>query len=424
MSLYPTTDETLLSATERKFASHMPGTMRPYSVQAHQQVPMMMGPASHRTAPLAAAVAAPEQTRSPGWGSVVPQALRAMRNRGSAPMMAEAEPAEPAAPNETTSKVTDLADKFVNLFPLWTVLGAASALWKPALWTWFSTSQFTAGLAILMLSMGITLTPKDFVDCAKNPKPLLVGFALCYIMMPLLAMGLGSAFGLSQEFQAGLILVSAINGGQASNLCTYIAKGDVALSVMMTTATTLGAILMTPFLCQLILGAVVPVNAVGIALSTIQVVLGPIAAGMLFNKYAHKTVEKIEPFAPIVGVISTILLVSSSVAQVAEPILGAGLGLQLPVMLLHLVGGIVGFFVPKMLGFDEVSSRTMAIETSMKSSAFGFLLAKLHFGQFLVRVPSAVSVVWMAVCGSSLAVYWSKKPVADAKPADASVAIA
>lgn len=137
----------------------------------------------------------------------------------------------------------------------------------------------------------------------------------------------------------------------------------------------------------------------------------PIFAGMTANKFFPKLIKKILPFAPVVGVVSTCLLVASSVAQVADPILAAGWKLQIPVLLLHLVGGLVGYALPRLTGFSETSSRTMAIETSMKSSAFGFLLAKLHFGDYAARVPSAVSVVWMALCGSLLAVMWRYIPV-------------
>jgi BASS family bile acid:Na+ symporter len=122
-----------------------------------------------------------------------------------------------------------------------------------------------------MLSMGITLTPADFVAVASEPSSIIMQFALCYGMMPGLALLLGRAFGLDAGLLAGMVLVGSINGGQASNLCTYIAKGNVALSVLMTTATTVGAILMTPFLCKAMLGAVVPVDARGIAVSTCQV---------------------------------------------------------------------------------------------------------------------------------------------------------
>lgn len=119
--------------------------------------------------------------------------------------------------------------------------------------------------------MGITLTPQDFIDVAKQPGAVGMQFALCYAMMPLLALFLAKGFGLSPSLLAGMVLVGSINGGQASNLCTYIAKGNVALSVLMTTATTVGAIFMTPVICKALLGAVVPVDAAGIAVSTIQV---------------------------------------------------------------------------------------------------------------------------------------------------------
>lgn len=145
------------------------------------------------------------------------------------------------------------------------------ALKRPEAFTWFTTEYFTAALAALMLSMGITLKPADFAKVASRPNAVVMQFSLCYAMMPVLAYALGTAFGVSPALLAGMVLVGSINGGQASNLCTYIAKGNVALSVLMTTATTLGAIFMTPILCKSILGAVVPVDAAGIAMSTIQV---------------------------------------------------------------------------------------------------------------------------------------------------------
>lgn len=266
-----------------------------------------------------------------------------------------------------------------------------------------------------MLSMGITLTVDDFKRVSQQPGPVVVGFALCYIMCPLLGLGLGKAFNLPLDLVAGLVLVGSINGGQASNLCTYIAKGDVALSVLMTTVTTIAGIFATPLLCKSILGAVVPVDAVGIAKSCLQVVLAPIVVGMAANKYLPKVVEKVLPVTPVIGVFSTCILVASAVAQCAPAILSAGLSLQLPIMLLHLVGGLAGYWIPRYLKYTETQCRTMAIETAMKSSAFGFLLAKLHFKEYATRVPSAVSVVWMALVGAMLAVFWKFSPVEEGK---------
>merc|ERR1711871_879328 len=140
--------------------------------------------------------------------------------------------------------------------------------------------------------MGITLTADDFVRVSKEPLAVLIGFVLCYGLMPALGIGLGKAFGLPLDLVAGLTLVGAVNGGQASNLCTYIAKGDVALSVLMTTVTTIAGIVVTPLLCKVLLGAVVPIDALGIAKSCMQVVLAPIVLGMSLNKLYPKTVEK------------------------------------------------------------------------------------------------------------------------------------
>lgn len=266
-----------------------------------------------------------------------------------------------------------------------------------------------------MLSMGITLTPDDFTRVLQQPRAVIIGFILCYVMCPALGLGLGKAFGLPLDLIAGLVLIGSINGGQASNLCTYIARGDVALSVLMTTVTTIAGIFATPLLCKFILGAIVPVDAAGIAISCMQVVLAPIIVGMAANKYCHRVVEKILPATPVVGVVSTCLLVASAVAQCAPAIKAAGPSLQIAMLLLHLISGIAGYWIPKGLKFTETQCRTMAIETAMKSSAFGFLLAKLHFKQYGARVPPAVSVVWMTLVGATLAVIWRFIPVKDEK---------
>ena len=300
---------------------------------------------------------------------------------------------------------------FSNLFPLWTVLSAALALTKPAFFNFMTTPTITFCLALLMFSMGITLTVDDFLRVFKKPDVIGLGFLYCYGVMPALAFFIGNAIGLSGPLLAGLILVGSINGGQASNLCAYIAKGDVALSVLMTTATTIGCIFMTPLICKLALGAIVDVNAIGMAISTIKVVLVPVVLGVTLNKVTPKTCRTVEPFCPIVGVIMTVILVGGSVAQCADGILNAGVKLQIAAFMLHLLGGVLGYWGMKVFKYSETTCRTCAIETAMKSSAFGFLLASLHFPEFLVRVPSAVSVVWMAVMGSMMAVVWRFIPV-------------
>ena len=333
--------------------------------------------------------------------------------RASVVTRASADAAAPApspAPVEKTA-FQKFSSAFSTLFPVWTVMSAVVGIKAPATFSFMQANMYTLCLATLMLSMGITLTLDDFKRVFSKPDVVGIGFLACYVMMPVTAMLVGNMVGLSGPLLAGLILVGSINGGQASNLCAYIARGDVALSVLMTTATTIGCIFMTPLICKFCLGAIVDVDAIGMAISTIQVVLMPIVLGVTLNKYVPKACRAVEPACPIIGVLMTIILVGASVATCAEPILNAGLKLQVAAFLLHAIGGAAGYWVMRALGYDETVCRTTAIETSMKSSAFGFLLATLHFPEFLVRVPSAVSVVWMAVMGSSMAVFWRMIPV-------------
>lgn len=313
--------------------------------------------------------------------------------------------------NEVMATFKKFSEVFANLFPVWTILAAVVGVLRPDTFSFMTNNAYTGCLALLMFSMGITLTIDDFKRVFLKPGVIGLGFVACYIMMPLLAYIIGNAVGLSGPLLAGLILVGSINGGQASNLCAYIARGDVALSVLMTTATTVGCIFMTPLICKAVLGAVVDVDAVGMAISTIQVVLVPVVLGLILNKYVPKFCRSVEPFSPIVGVTSTIILVGGAVANCAAGILGAGMGLQFAAFMLHLIGGVAGYWAARAFKYSETTCRTVAIETAMKSSAFGFLLASLHFPDYLVRVPSAVSVVWMAVLGSTMAVVWRFIPV-------------
>mmetsp|Transcript_49383 Transcript_49383/g.107544 ORF Transcript_49383/g.107544 Transcript_49383/m.107544 type:complete len:454 (-) Transcript_49383:71-1432(-) len=325
-----------------------------------------------------------------------------------------AEAAE-AAPVSKSSGIMELASTFCNLFALWLGIAAVVAIKYPPSFTWIPGNAFTGLLGLLMFSVGITTTLDDFRQCLKRPGAVAINFFSCYGIMPVLGYLLAQAIGAEGPILAGMVLVGSINGGQASNLCTLIAGGDVALSVLMTTSTTLGCILMTPAICKLVLGTVVPVDAMGIVYSTIQVVLAPIFLGVFMNTLVPKVCSKVAPYTPVVGVIATVLLVGASVAKCAGPIANAGLPLQFACLGLHLFGGLLGYWATKVCNYNERTCRTVAIETAMKSSAFGFLLASKHFGAFNARVPSAVSVVWMAIVGSLLAVYWKGKPTNDSE---------
>jgi len=368
-------------------------------------------PALPRAAP-APFVASPAKLASPR------ATILAMSEASAAhpPDACEAEALDEAGCPAPTNmeRVKAVTTGFCNLFPVWIIATALTGLFAPSTFACVSTKYFTALIGVLMLCMGITLKPSDFARVSTRPGAVLLAFAGCYGLMPLLALLLSRALSLPSSLTAGMILLSSINGAQASNLCTYIGKGDVALSVLMTTMTTVGAIIMTPLVAKLLLGAVVPVNAKAIVLSTMQVVLVPIGGGMLINAKFPKAVQAVLPFSPVVGVLSTCALVGASVGGTAGPILAAGLRLQAACAALHMLGGAIAYFGTRALKYSERTCRTFGIEIAMKSSAFGYLLASLHFAADpLVRVPSAVSIVWMSAIGASLAVASRFNPVPD-----------
>lgn len=186
-----------------------------------------------------------------------------------------------AAPMSAMDRFRKASAIFCNLFPVWTLLTAATALYRPAVFDSIDPKSFTGLIGALMLCMGITLKPSDFQRVLQRPMAVALAFVGCYVVMPALALILSQVFNLGPSLSAGLVLVSCINGAQASNLCTYIGQGDLALSVLMTTMTTMGAIVMTPTVGKLLLGKVVPVDSLAIAKSTVQVVLAPIILGMV-----------------------------------------------------------------------------------------------------------------------------------------------
>jgi bile acid:Na+ symporter, BASS family len=152
------------------------------------------------------------------------------------------------------SGLEKVADRLATLFPLWVFIGAAIGIAKPEAVSWFSSTLFTNALGFLMLTMGLTLTVDDFKKCAERPGPILVGYLAQYLIKPMLGFVIAKALALPDALAVGLILVSCCPGGQASNVATFIAHGDVALSVLMTTASTIGAIVMTPLLTKVLAG--------------------------------------------------------------------------------------------------------------------------------------------------------------------------
>jgi bile acid:Na+ symporter, BASS family len=296
-----------------------------------------------------------------------------------------------------------------NLFPVWVLLAGILALEHPPLFTWFSGPYIVWGLAIIMLGMGVTLSLGDFKAVLKMPKAVAVGFVAQYTIMPFLGWGIAHVLKLPDQFAVGLILVACCPGGTASNVVTYLAKGNVALSVLMTMCSTFAAIAMTPLLTKWLAGTIVPVDALGLLLSTVQVVLLPLIIGIALHHFAPKVVDFVLPIAPLISVITIALICASIIGQSAQAIKESGGRLLAAVFLLHAGGFGLGYRFAKLFGYEKNVCRTISIEVGMQNSGLGAVLARKHFS-ILAAAPCAISSVFHSVIGSLLAAIWRLRP--------------
>lgn len=289
---------------------------------------------------------------------------------------------------------------FTRLFPLWVSAAAFVALVEPSVFTWFSGPWITYGLGGIMLGMGLTLSWNDFALVAKTPSWVVLGMLLQFTVMPLLGWGLGILFQLPPFFAVGLILVACCPGGTASNVIAFLANANVALSVAMTTCSTFGAILLTPFLTASLSGSYLDVDAWGLFYSTLKVVLVPVALGVLLNQYANRLTQRILPYAPATAVVLIVLIVASIIGQGKEIILSSGLNLIAAILLLHFFGFVLGYFLSKIILKNTAVSKTIAIEVGMQNSGLGAVLARENFINPATAIPSAISSLVHSIYGS------------------------
>ncbi len=303
-----------------------------------------------------------------------------------------------------------IAATATNLFPLWVLAAGVAALVHPPLFAWFSGSLIVWGLAVIMLGMGLTLSLEDFRRVGDMPGAVVAGVAAQYLIMPVLGWASATLFALPAPLAVGVILVGCCPGGTASNVVCYIARANVALSVVLTSISTFVAIVMTPLLTQLLAGALVEVDAWGLFVSTLQVILLPVAAGLALNHLAPRAVARILPAAPLISVAAIVLICASIIAQSADALRASGLQLAGAVFTLHAGGFALGYLFGKIFGYDEMVSRTISVEVGMQNSGLGAVLARRHFADPLTALPAAISATFHSVIGSALAAWWRRTP--------------
>ncbi|XP_020245462.1 probable sodium/metabolite cotransporter BASS3, chloroplastic [Asparagus officinalis] len=271
-----------------------------------------------------------------------------------------------------------------------------------------SKDYYAPALGGIMLSIGIRLSLDDFALAFQRPLPLTIGYIAQYALKPLLGLWIARAFKMSPIFYAGFVLTSCVAGAQLSSYASYLSKGDVALSILLTSSTTISSVIVTPLLTGLLIGSVVPVDAVAMSKSILQVVLFPVTVGLALNTYAKGVVNVIQPIMPFVAMICTSLCIGSPLAINRRQILSSeGLSLLLPILTFHLLAFAFGYWLSRLpsLRQEEPVCRTISLCTGMQSSTLAGLLATQFLGSSHA-VPAACSVVAMAIMGLSLASFW------------------
>lgn len=301
---------------------------------------------------------------------------------------------------KTVKKVSEITGKFMALIVL---AVAALALFVPKSSLWIQTSWVNYLLMVVMFGMGLTMKPKDFALIFKRPKDILIGCAAQFIIMPALAFGLSKVFGLDAALTAGVVLVGTCPGGTASNVITYLSKGDVALSVGMTSVNTLLAPILTPAITYLLLQTTVSVDVWAMFLSIVQVIIIPIALGFLINHFFGKITEKAVDVLPMVSTAAICLIVAAVVSHNAEKIYTSG-ALVLCVVILHnLLGYACGFGLGKLLRLPPAKIKALSIEIGMQNSGLATSLAGTAFPNLaMATVPGAVFSVWHNISGAIL----------------------
>ena len=290
------------------------------------------------------------------------------------------------------------------------LLSAVTALVFPDALSHLKTSLINPLLGVIMFGMGLTLKLEDFRVVFSRPRDVLVGCLAQFTVMPLLAYLLARVFRLEPALAIGVILVGCCPGGTASNVITYLAKGDLALSVGMTAVSTLLAPVLTPLLVWLLAGETVDVDVIGMLLSILWVVILPIVLGLLVKRVWPRTTEKAAGYLPALSSLAICVIVLIVIAANAHKLLDGGWVILLVIVLHNVCGLAAGYLIGSMLHLSPAKRRAISVEVGMQNSGLASSLATLHFAAYpLATIPGALFSVWHNISGAVVARIYSRK---------------
>lgn len=298
-------------------------------------------------------------------------------------------------------------DLLIRLFPLWAIALSIIAYSFPAPFVELKSSIIPL-LTIIMFSMGLTLSLDDFKRALSMPRLIISGLLLQYTVMPLTALVIARALQLDPALSIGLILVGTCPGGTASNVITYLAKGNVALSISLTCLSTTFAVILTPAITYYIADATIEVPAAKMLVTILSIVIFPVALGITLKHIYANRIKAVEAYLPLVAVCAIVMIIAIITALNADQFSRLGTILLLAVVLHNTAGLLIGYTSARMMGYESRECRTLAIEVGMQNSGLAVALAIKHFSA-AAALPGAVFSIWHNISGSTLAFIWSKK---------------
>jgi BASS family bile acid:Na+ symporter len=305
-------------------------------------------------------------------------------------------------------------------FTAWVFAFVTASLFYPEFfrtWDGYPLSRLIVPLIqVIMFGMGTSLSVADFARVARMPRPVFICMFLQFTVMPLTGYVLARVFAFEPQVAAGVVLIGACSAGVASNVMVYLAKGSIALSVTMTTCSTLLAPVMTPFAMKVLAGQYVPISFIDMMVEIIQMIILPIFGGLLFNKLLHGRIGWVDRALPVVSMAGICFIIAIITALSRDKLLQVGAQLILAAMLHNIIGYILGYLGARWFGLDEVVSRTVAFEVGLQNGGMASGLAINVLKSSDAALAPAIFGPWMNISGSALASYWRRKPVEPDRP--------
>lgn len=309
----------------------------------------------------------------------------------------------------------------IYAFPTFILLGAIIAFIFPEPFIPL-TNYINIFLTIIMFTMGLTLTVPDFQMVLKRPLPILIGVVAQFVIMPFLAIVVAKMFNLNPALAVGLLMLGSVPGGTSSNVIAFLARGDVALSVTMTSVSTIVSPIMTPFLMLMLAGTETAVDGGGMAWTLVQTVLLPVIIGLVLRVFLNKWIDKILPILPYLSILGIGGVVFGAVAANAERLVSVGLIVFVAVIVHNVLGYVVGYLTGRVFKFPEAANRTMAIEIGTQSAG----LASGMAGRFFTpeaALPGAVAALVHNITGAVYVGLVRNRPLTKASRKKESVAV-